>query len=120
MAINDSGASLHFERWDGIRMAAARALQDVDLIILDLMLWRGSSGYDIFDEIRSNPQYDHVPVVAVSASEPAVALPTARSKGFSGYIAKPIDDEMFEKHLIRILAGEQIWYGGERYSAETS
>jgi len=90
-------------------------LRRVDLIILDLMLHNGISGYDIFDQIRAVPTYDAVPIVAVSAAEPAIALPKTQRQGFSGFISKPIDDTLFPKQVAQLLAGEQVWYAGERY-----
>jgi DNA-binding NarL/FixJ family response regulator len=83
-----------------------------DLIILDLMLSRGISGFDIFQEIRTMPEYDQVPIIAVSASEPAVAIPKARKLGFSGFISKPVDEELFANQIERVIAGELIWHDG--------
>ena len=115
MALIVSGAKVEFERWGRDAVAQLNAMPQVDLIILDLMLHNDISGYDIFTEIRGIPQYDHVPLVAVSASEPAIALPKTRKMGFAGFIAKPIDDMLFPKQLARIIAGEKVWYAGERF-----
>jgi CheY-like chemotaxis protein len=79
------------------------------MIILDLTLPRGVSGYDIYDEIRAMPQFDKVPIVAVSATDPVIGIPKAKLKGFSGFIAKPIDDVHFPRQLAKIMGGETVW-----------
>jgi CheY-like chemotaxis protein len=85
-----------------------------DLIILDLMLPRGDSGFSIFEQIRLLPEYLAVPIVAISASDPNHAIPKAQSLGFSGFIAKPLDKILFPKQLLELLDGKQVWYAGER------
>jgi two-component system, chemotaxis family, sensor kinase CheA len=115
MSLVLTGARVEFERWGRDAVLRLETLNQVDLIILDLMLHNGVSGYDIFDQIRKLQKFDHIPIVAVSASEPAVALPKTQQKGFSGFISKPIDDTLFPKQIAQLIAGEKIWYAGERY-----
>lgn len=115
MALTGQGASIYFDPHGRDPEWRLRAMRDADLIILDLMLWRGQSGFDLFDEIRNQPEIRAIPIIAVSAAEPAVAVPKARQMGFSGFIAKPIDDEHFAEQIARVIAGEEIWYTGERF-----
>jgi CheY-like chemotaxis protein len=115
MALKLRGAQLEFDRWGRDTLSRIKSLPGVDLIILDLMLPGTVTGYDIFEMLRKVPTYASVPIVAVSASEPSVAIPKARDQGFSGFIAKPIDGDLFPVQLERILAGEQVWYAGGRY-----
>jgi CheY-like chemotaxis protein len=115
MILTLSGARVEFERLGRKAVPNLQVMRSVDLIILDLMLFNGTSGFDIYSEIRTFPQFDHIPVIAVSAMEPSIALPKTQNLGFSGFIAKPIDDEMFPKQLARVIGGEKVWYGGERY-----
>lgn len=103
------GVSYDFERWGSDTLWKLEHFKPVDLIILDLMLPRGASGYEIFSDIRTLPNFDHVPIVAVSSSDPSEAIPKARQLGFCGYIAKPIDQARFPEQLRRILDGEAIW-----------
>ena len=83
-----------------------------DLIILDLMLPHGDSGYDIFKNIRNLPEYGDVPIIAVSASDSSTAIPKAKELGFNGFIAKPINKSLFPKQLASIFSGEAVWYSG--------
>jgi CheY-like chemotaxis protein len=80
-----------------------------DLILLDLMLPGGVTGFDIFDMLQERPAIRHIPVVAVSASDPDIAIPKAQAKGFAGYISKPINRGTFSKQLLAVLQGESIW-----------
>jgi CheY-like chemotaxis protein len=108
------GAMVDFERSGEETIQRLQSLKKVDLIILDLMLRGGISGFALFEAIRRLPQFVQVPIIAVSAAEPATAIPLARKMGFSGFIAKPIDDDLFPKQIAAIIGGEQIWHVGER------
>lgn len=112
-----SGAILEFDRWGRETLQRLKGFHP-DLIVLDLMLPRGDSGFTIFEEIRQLSDYDCVPVVAISASDPSIAAPTCRKMGFNGFIAKPIDESLLVDQLVRLIAGEEVWYLGERYGGE--
>lgn len=114
MTLMRHGAVVDFERWGTHTVFHMKHLMHVDLIILDLMLAYETSGFDVFDEIHAVPKFANVPTVAVSAMDPSVAIPQARQKGFSGFIAKPIDSTLFPKQIAQIIAGEKIWSIGER------
>jgi two-component system cell cycle response regulator DivK len=108
------GARIEFERWGKDTVYRLRRIGEVDLIILDLMLHNGISGYDIFAEIRQLPEYSYTPIVAVSAADPSTAIPKAKELGFSGFISKPVDEEIFSEQLARIINGEMIWDDGRQ------
>lgn len=108
------GAYVEFDQWGRDTMEKIENYNP-DLIILDLMLPNGDSGYDVFKQIREHKEYDEVPIVAISASEPSIALPKTRSMGFSGFIAKPIDETRFPQQMAKVLAGDEIWFAGERF-----
>jgi len=112
MSLLVEGAKVDFERWGDNTIAQLRSRPHIDLIILDLMLAGGLSGYDIFTEIRTHNEFDHIPIVAVSAAETTVAIPKAQALGFSGFIAKPIDESLFPRQLARIINQDKIWYEG--------
>lgn len=108
------GAKVDFERWGRHAIQRLESTAQVDLIILDLMLTDGISGFDIFDEIRAHEDFTKIPIVAVSAMDPAIALAKTQAKGFSGFIAKPINNRLFPQQIAQILNGETVWYAGER------
>jgi CheY-like chemotaxis protein len=81
----------------------------IDLIVLDIMLRHGVSGYDIFDEIKKHPKLGHIPVVAVSSLDPESEIPKAKAKGFTGFISKPISHVEFPQHILAAMNGEKVW-----------
>jgi two-component system sensor histidine kinase/response regulator len=117
MILKRDGVELDFDRWGRDTLVYLNNFRP-DIIIMDLMLGMGGSGYDVFAEIRKHPEFDSIPVVAISASEPVIAMPKCQEMGFSGFIAKPIEDQLLPDQLARIIEGEQIWYVGERYGGE--
>jgi len=104
------GATVDFNRWGPEAAKQIRDFAPIDVIILDLMLPQGVSGYDIFDAVRTLPECSTTPIVLVTASDADIELPKARRKGFSGFISKPIRFGLFEKQIERIIEGERIWY----------
>jgi CheY-like chemotaxis protein len=111
MIVEASGGQFAFERWGNPSEVVARLHQfaPLDLILLDLMFPRGITGYTIFEAIRRDAAFNHVPIVAVSASDPGLEIPKAQARGFSGYIAKPISVRTMPHLLAQILAGQQVW-----------
>jgi two-component system, cell cycle response regulator DivK len=83
--------------------AVAASLSDCpDVILLDIVLKVGS-GFDVLQQLRSQPHLVDVPIVAVTA----LVQPSDRAKitaaGFSDYLAKPYMledlDAMISHHL---------------------
>lgn len=113
LILHAQGARTIYDRWGqwgAETIDRLRQSMPIDIILLDLMLSNEVSGYDIFKEIRKHPEFDAIPIVAVSASEPSEALPIVQSLGFSGFISKPIDDALFPNQLLEILNGGSVWY----------
>lgn len=81
----------------------------IDLILLDIMLRRGVSGMDVILELKENRHTANIPVVAVSALDPGVAIPQAQRAGFSGFISKPINSISFSQDIAAIIHGEKRW-----------
>ena len=63
------GVRLEFDRFGRDTLSKLRNFGKVDLILLDLMFPNGVTGYDIFDIIRADAAFAHIPIVAVSASD---------------------------------------------------
>jgi CheY-like chemotaxis protein len=80
-----------------------------DVILLDLNLPGGRSGFDIMQEIRTVEALRHIPVLAVSSMDARVAIPRCKRLGFKGFIAKPFRSRKFILALQRALAGEETW-----------
>lgn len=117
MTLVRHGALVDFERLGNNTVYRLKNLsRAVDLIILDLMLANAISGFTLIGEIRALANLAAVPIIAVSAMDPAIAIPEARAKGFTGFIAKPINNKLFPQQIARIINGEQIWSSGERWA----
>jgi CheY-like chemotaxis protein len=112
MTLQMQGAYLEFDRWGKDASHKLANVRHWDLIILDLMLAKGISGYDIFEDIRQMPHHENTPIIAISASEPSVAIPKVRELGFNGFISKPIDEELICDQVLRAINGEAIWHDG--------
>lgn len=103
-----TGAKTSFDRWGKQTIQRLKKADRVDMILMDLMLPHGLTGYDIYDEIKVVPELADIPVVIVSASDPNVEMNKARAKGFQGFIPKPINYNL-SITLATILAGQPIW-----------
>lgn len=112
--LTKAGCRVSFDRW-GRQVIKKLSKEEFDIVILDLMLPHGDSGYTIHEKIRKLPQYEKVPIVAVSASEPTITIPKVQELGFDGFIAKPLDKELFPQQLEQLLQGQKIWFSGNRF-----
>ena len=81
----------------------------VDLIILDLILPSGITGYNIFQTLRDQPEFEQIPIIAMSVADRSVVVPEAKKRGFSGFISKPINFQQFPGLIDKIIEGEHIW-----------
>jgi len=64
------------------------APERLDLVILDLML-PDMDGFDILRRIRSRSEFEHVPVLILSAKADPVTIRNGIDYGADGYITKP-------------------------------
>ena len=107
--LSTAGAITDSDRWGFDVVKKLLAFAPVDLIILDLMFPENITGYDIFKQIRGHPSFETVPIVAVSAADPAEAIPRTKALGFTGFIRKPVNTVRFTEQIAKILEGEPIW-----------
>lgn len=114
MLLERHGARVSTDRFGRDAIKRLKQFAPVDLVILDLMLPEGITGYDIFGEIRELAEFDNVPIVAVSAADASEALPDAQDRGFAGFISKPIDFNLFPQQIAQIINGDEVWYTDEQ------
>ena len=86
----------------------AKTLPRLDLILLDIHL-PYEDGYSALKKIRSEPNLEKVPVVAVTADVSTESMSKSQRAGFNGFLGKPIDPDRFPDQLFRILSGEPVW-----------
>lgn len=115
MAINAvtlkrTGAIVIQDFWNTNILEHVRRVMPVDVILLDLMLRHDMNGYTVYENLQNDSDLAHIPVIAVSAADPDVEIPRARSKGLNGFIGKPISPRLFAKQIARVIDGETVWY----------
>lgn len=115
MILELSGATIASSRLGFDALKLMETFAPVDIILLDLMLPNGVSGYDLFDQIRKVPAYDNVPIVAISAADASHEVPKVRERGFAGFIAKPLEADLFPAQILKIINGTPVWYTGRFY-----
>jgi CheY-like chemotaxis protein len=81
----------------------------IDLILLDLMLRGGASGYETFRNLQLNPRTARIPVIAITSLDPATEIPKALAFGFAGFISKPINVLTYARDIVEILHGKNKW-----------
>jgi two-component system cell cycle response regulator DivK len=87
---------------------ARETLPQVDLILLDIHLPE-EDGYQVLTRLREDERFTDTRVVAVTADVSDVNLSRAKTVGFDGFLAKPINVDLFPDQIRRILSGELVW-----------
>jgi two-component system cell cycle response regulator DivK len=93
--------------WHVVEFAES-AMPQVDLILLDIHLPE-EDGYEVLTRLRQDDRYSDTRIVAVTADVSNNNLNRARAAGFDGFLAKPIDVDLFPDQIRRILQGESVW-----------
>ena len=76
---------------EGVRLAIE---ERPDLILMDIQM-PGMDGYEATTAITGDPAFQECPVVAVTAFAMVGDRDHVLSRGFAGYISKPIEAETF-------------------------
>lgn len=78
------------------------------IIFLDIHV-HPYTGFEMLEMLREHPNFQAIPVVALTASVMNEEVEMLRDSGFNGVIAKPIDAATFPSAIESILAGNEIW-----------
>ena len=90
------------EACDGQETVALAREAHPDLILMDLQLPR-LNGFAVARSIRQNEQLRDVPILVVSAHDPARHRNLALAAGCNGYVQKPIDFDHLEEMILSLL-----------------
>ncbi|MBN1657773.1 MAG: response regulator [Anaerolineae bacterium] len=93
--------------WQVIEFAQ-ETMSQVDLILLDIHLPE-EDGYQVLGQLRQDERFANTRIVAVTADISAANLNRAQGAGFDGFLAKPLNVDLFPDHIRRILDGEPVW-----------
>ena len=74
-----------------------------DAAILDLAL-PGMDGINLLQEIRSEPAFDAMPCIIMTAFHSSGVKQQALEAGCDAYFPKPIDDTTFRREIERLLS----------------
>ncbi|CAK8725682.1 hypothetical protein GMJAKD_17065 [Candidatus Electrothrix aarhusensis] len=86
---------------DGIRALETLEQEDFDLVLMDIMM-PVMDGYETIKKIREQPQYEDLPIIALTAKAMQEDRRRCLSVGANDYLAKPVDTE-------RLLALLRLW-----------
>lgn len=79
--------------------------QDVDIVLMDMMMPE-LDGYDAIREIRKKPQYNRLPIIAITAKSMIGEREKCIQAGASDYISKPVDTDQLLS-LLRVWMYEK-------------
>ncbi|MCC3312314.1 HAMP domain-containing protein [Nocardia africana] len=78
------------------------AHSETDLILMDVMM-PGMDGYTAMTKIREMPQYQHLPIIAVTAKAMLGDREKSLASGANDYVTKPVDSELLLTCIQRLL-----------------
>jgi len=87
---------------------ARDTMPQVDLILLDIHLPE-EDGYEVLERFRKEERFANTLIVAVTADVSQANLNRAKQSGFDGFLAKPINVDLFPEQIRRVLQGESVW-----------
>lgn len=87
---------------------ARDTMPQVDLILLDIHLPE-EDGYEVLERFRKEERFANTLIVAVTADVSQANLNRAKQAGFDGFLAKPINVDLFPEQIRRVLQGESVW-----------
>ena len=102
--VEDGVEALEFLRRRGAHEAAPRP----DLILLDLNLPR-KSGYEVLQEIKTDPQLRQIPVVVLTTSEAEVDRARAYDANANSFLVKPLDFDQFRRMIENLELYWAVW-----------
>jgi CheY-like chemotaxis protein len=90
------------EAADGEEALQKARAEPPDLILLDLQM-PVRNGYEVLKELRREPRFASIPIVAVTASAMQEDRENAFAAGFNGYLTKPLPLNNLRTEIQRLL-----------------
>lgn len=75
-----------------------------DLLILDVML-PGKTGFELLELLRARPQWEHLPVLVLTAKARETDIAKGLALGASAYMTKPFSTQALLAQVDALLAG---------------
>lgn len=77
--------------------------EDIKAVLLDLHM-PVLDGYEFLDLVRRDPEYDHLPILAVTAADSSMAKSQVLSMGADDFLEKPVVPDVVLKRLETALS----------------
>ncbi len=107
-ALEEHGVELHYAESGRSGIELLNRIPDIDAALIDIMM-PGMDGYETIEEIRANPRFSSLPIIAVTAKAMKGDRQKCMEAGASDYIAKPVDIEQLVSVLrVWFARGEQL------------
>jgi CheY-like chemotaxis protein len=104
--LQDYLKSIHYQvehLADGSNFLARVRTFSPDLILLDVQLSNQVTGLDLLQQVREQPDLQHLPVVIVTAMAMAGDREKFLEAGATSYLSKPLDVVQLESLLMEYL-----------------
>ena len=92
---------------DGLEAEDSLALSLPDLILSDVIM-PGKTGYGLCADIKSHPDWNHIPVILLTAKADAESSIEGMKAGADAYIPKPFDPDYLRAAVESILRNRRI------------
>ena len=74
-----------------------------DLVISDIMMPGGITGFDFVKTLRSQPQFASIPIIMVTGRRERKDIEKALEVGADAYVVKPVDPEILVAKVNSLL-----------------
>ena len=88
----EKGMNVFKAEHGGISLEILEKEKDIDMILMDIMM-PVMDGYETTRKIRELKEFDHIPIIAVTAKAMKEDKDKCLSAGASDYLSKPVDIE---------------------------
>ena len=101
----------------GAEALAVLAAEQPDLVLLDVMM-PGMSGYEVCQAIRADPTHAMLPVVLVTALDPAKERAKGLDAGADDFLSKPVNQAELLARVRSLLRIKALYDELQRHKAE--
>ena len=92
---------------DGLDALRRVAEGDFDLVLLDIMM-PGLNGYQVLEQLKSDPQRRHIPVIMISALDEIESVVRCIEIGASDYLPKPFNPVLLRARIGACLEQKRL------------
>jgi adenylate cyclase len=102
---------------DGVEALATLRARAFDLVLLDVLM-PGRSGAEVLDELKTDPELRHIPVLMISALDEMDTVIRCIELGAEDYLAKPFDTVLLRARVGACLEKKRLRDEQARHTRE--